>query len=254
MGGNLQGRVALVTGAGSGIGRASALAFAEAGARVVVADRAREHGQETVRQIEAMETEAHFVETDVSRLEDTQLMVSAAVERFGGLDFAHNNAGVDIQNHPSVVDMSEEDWDWLMGVNLKGVWLSMKAEIPELRRRGGGAAIVNTSSAGAFKAAPGFSAYAAAKAGVVMLTRAAALENARAGIRVNAIAPGPVRTPMFEKAVAENPGFEDALMAGTPMGRVADPQEIGRLVVWLCSADAVNITGHTVVTDGGGLA
>ena len=249
----LTGKIAIVTGAGQGIGRASAQRLAAEGATVVVVDANSAGTEETVKLIGEAGGTAKAATVDVTSADQLERLVAETVEEFGRLDIAHNNAGVDIGRHPTLVDTTEDEWDRIMSVNLKGIWLSMRAEIPAMTQAGGGS-IINTASAGAFKAGPGFSAYATTKAGVVMLTRAAALENSAANIRVNAIAPGMVRTPMLESAFSDSPQLEQMLVQMTPMGRISDASEMASIIAFLASDDASFVTGATIVADGGSLA
>ena len=237
------GKVALVTGAGSGIGRASALAFAREGARVVVSDIIDEGGEETVRLIEAAGGAASFVRADVSQAAEVQALVDEVVRSHGRLDYAHNNAGI-LGAMASSADCTEDDWDRTIAINLKGVWLCMRSEIPQMLTQGGGA-IVNTSSAAGLVAFRGLSAYVASKHGVAGLTKAAALDYARAGIRVNAVCPGFIDTPLVEGIASGDLGRI------LPVGRLGTPEEVAEAVVWLCSDAASYVTGHTMLVDGG---
>lgn len=248
----MEDKVALVTGAGSGIGRASAIAFAREGAKVVIADVATERGQETVRTIRDAGGEAVFAKADVSKASEVQAVVDMAVERYGRLDFGHNNAGI-AGSVAATVDCTEDNWDQIISVNLKGVWLCMKYEIQQMLRQGGGA-IVNTSSTAGLVGSKGSAAYAAASHGIVGLTKSAALEYAGAGIRVNAVCPGVTRTPMIEDFIRSNPSVEAQLIQRIPWGRMATPEEIAQAVLWLCSDAASFVTGHTLVADGGVVA
>jgi len=245
----IQDSVAIVTGASSGIGRAAAVRFAEEGASVVVADVDSDGGPGTVEIIRDAGGEATFVETDVSDREDIEAMVEAAVERYGGLDFAFNNAGIEGRND-SLTDQSDDDWERVIDINLKGVFLGMQAEIPAMIDDGGGA-IVNTSSIAGVVGFQGVSPYVASKHGVIGLTKTAALEYGREDVRVNAISPGVIETPMVERAEAANPEMIEAVSESTPMGRIGEPDEIGDAAVWLCSDDASFVTGETMVIDGG---
>jgi len=251
MAGNLAGKTALVTGGGSGIGRAASLAYAREGARVVVADVNVEGGEETVLQIKAAGGDAILVYADVSVPEDTQNMVAQAVEAFGSLDCAFNNAGISGgRDRRLTADYLEEDWDRVIGINLKGVWLCMKAEIPQMLKQGGGA-IVNTASVAGLVAISGTVAYIAAKHGVTGITKAAALEYAKSGIRVNAVCPGYIHTPMVQGIFDEIDGFEDRVASRHPIGRLGEPSEIAEAVVWLSSDAASFVTGHNMPVDGG---
>ena len=246
MAGQFDGKVALVTGAGSGIGRATALAFAREGATVVVADIADEGGAGTVRMIESAGGRSDFIHADISKGNEVQALVDECVRKHGRLDCAHNNAGV-LGAMSSTVDISEEDWDRTIAINLKGVWLCMRSEIPQMLQQGGGA-IVNTSSVAGLVAFQGLPAYVASKHGVAGLTKTAALENARKGIRVNAVCPGFIDTPLTEGLTAAD--FGDLI----PAARLGTPEEVAQAVVWLCSDAASYVTGHTMVLDGAMIA
>lgn len=246
MAGRFDGKVALVTGAGSGIGRATARAFADEGAKVVVVDLDMEGGEETVRQIRAAGGDAVFFRADVSRASDAEGMVRTAVERYGRLDVGVNNAGI-LQPPAPLGDLSEETFDRLIAVNLKGVFLGMKYEIQQMLRQGGGA-IVNTGSAASLIGFAGLSAYVASKHGVAGLTRAAALDYARQGIRINAVAPGAVRTPMVGPVTPET---EERVRLSEPIGRFAEPEEIAAAILYLASDAASFVLGHVMAVDGG---
>jgi NAD(P)-dependent dehydrogenase (short-subunit alcohol dehydrogenase family) len=248
----LKDKVALVTGAGSGIGRASALTFARAGARVVVADVVIAGGEETVRLIKAAGGEAIFVKADMAKAAEVEAMVNTAVAAFGRLDSAHNNAGIEGVT-ATTADYPEDDWERVININLKGVWLCMKYEIPQMLKQGGGA-IVNTASGAGLVGVPRMPAYVASKHGVVGLTRTAALEYAKAGIRVNAVCPGVIQTPMVERVTSRRPGMIEKMIAAEPIGRIGKPEEIAEAAVWLCSEAASFVTGHAMSVDGGALA
>lgn len=249
MGGSLEGKIALVTGAGSGIGRAAALAFAREGAKVVVADIVADGGKETLRLIEEGGGKGFFIEGDVSSSTDVQTIVQAAVETYGRLDCAFNNAGIEGAQAPTA-ECTEENWDRVLTINLKGAWLCMKHEIPIMLEQGGGA-IVNTASVAGLVGFPNISAYNASKGGVIQLTKTAALEYAKDGIRVNAVCPGVIRTPMIERFFGESPEAEAQFVAMEPVGRMGLPEEIAEAVIWLCSDAASFVTGHAMVVDGG---
>lgn len=247
----LTGKVAIITGAGSGIGQASALLFAAEGARVVVVDNAPRGGRETVTQIRRAGGEAIFVETDVSRADAVEKMVRETVETYGGIDILFNNAAVTLP--ASVVDASEEIWDRTMAIDLKGVFLPSKYAIPHMIA-GGGGSIINTASMCGLVASPNQAPYSAAKGGVVALTRQMAIDYAPHGIRVNGIAPSEVRTPMFlgfiNRAADPEKKMQE-LVARIPMGRVAEPEELARVALFLASDESSYITGVTLPVDGG---
>jgi len=251
MSGQLEGKVALVTGSASGIGRATALAFARGGAKVVVVDIAMEGGEDTVRLIKEAGGNAFFVDCDVSKVEDVDKMVKETVEAYGRLDYAHNNAaymGLKEDLVPTA-GMSEETWNRFININLKGVWLCMKYEIPQMVKQGTGV-IINATSGAVSKAAYGISAYAASKAGVLQLTRTAALEYAKYGIRINAVQPGATLTPGVERIIGVSPEMEKIGMSA-PIGRMARPEEVAEAVMWLCSDAASYVIGCHMVVDGG---
>lgn len=243
---------ALVTGGASGIGRASAIALANEGARVMVVDMSADGCDETCEMIKSNGGEAASHVCDVSDEHAVQGMVDASVAAFGQLDLAFNNAGIS-GAVAKTADYASDDWQRVLAVNLTGVWLCMKYEIPAMLNAGGGA-IVNTASVAGLVGMGGSPAYVAAKHGVVGLTKNAALEYAKANIRINAVCPGGVRTGMTEGAEKVNPGLFDWLIKAEPMGRVAAPEEIASAVVWLCSDGASFMTGHALAVDGGFVA
>lgn len=251
--GSFEHKVALITGGTSGIGLATARAFVREGAAVVIAGRSQERGQAALDELRQMGGEARFEQADVSQAEDVERLVSRTVAEFGGLDYAFNNAmNVDVGPAP-FHETSEADFDHLVGVAFKGVWLCMRREVREMLTRGGGA-IVNTSSLDALLPGPGTGVYAASKSAVIALSKAAAKEYARDGIRINVLCPGAFRTPMLESH-APNPEALPELLAGyaerIPMGRVGRPEEAANAVLWLCSEAASYVTGHNLVVDGG---
>ncbi|KAB1194320.1 SDR family oxidoreductase [Haloferax sp. MBLA0076] len=245
----IDGKVALVTGAASGIGRSTALRFAEEGAKVVVSDLQVDAGQQVVAEIEDAGGEAVFIEADVSKESDVARLVDETVSAFGGLDFAHNNAGIEGKAGP-MAEMELEDFQQVIDINLTGVFLSMKYEIPRLLERGGGA-IVNTASVAGMTGGPSLSHYYAAKHGVIGLTRSAALEVATENVRVNAVCPGVIETPMIERFTQGDDEAKAGLLEDEPIGRLGKPEEIASAVVYLCSDDASFVTGHPMVIDGG---
>jgi NAD(P)-dependent dehydrogenase (short-subunit alcohol dehydrogenase family) len=244
-----EGKVALVTGGSSGIGRATALVFAREGAKVVVANRRVDAGQETVQMIKDTGGDAFFIKTDVSQSIEVETLVNQTVERYGRLDYAFNNAGIGCEVTP-VADCPEEDWDLVINTNLKGVWLCMKYEIQQMLRQGGGAIVNNASIAGlvGFLGAP--PPYVVSKHGVIGLTKTAALEYATQNIRINCICPGVIRTPM----TGGSPEHIERLTKMEPVGRLGMPEEVAEAVIWLCSDKASFVIGHSMVIDGGFVA
>ena len=245
----LDGKVALVTGGSSGIGRTTALAFASAGARVAIGDVNVAGGEETVRMVEEAGGEAAFMRTDVSKGTEVEALVEGAVGRFGGLDCAFNNAGVDNLHFP-VGELPEEEWDRVIDINLKGIMFCLRYEIPPMLALGGGA-IVNSSSVVGLIGSPVSAAYISSKHGVVGLTRSAALDYANKGVRVNAVCPGVIRTGIVEAFLRELPTAEAQLATQSPMGRMGRPEEVAAAVIWLCSDEASFVTGQTLAIDGG---
>jgi NAD(P)-dependent dehydrogenase (short-subunit alcohol dehydrogenase family) len=251
-----KGKVALVTGGASGIGRVTAQVFAREGAKVVITtDKNIQGGEETIRLIKNEGGEAAFVRCDVSKAKEVEALVAKTVETYGKLDFAFNNAGIgpDGKRVPvvHVAEMPEELWERTININLTGVFYCMKYEIRQMLKQKSGA-IVNTSSAGAFKAVPGFSAYDASKIGLFGLTKAAALEVATSGIRINIICPGPtLRTQLIENLTGSIQGQKERMIEMLPMKRMAEPEEMAEAVMFLCSDAASYITGHALPVDGG---
>jgi NAD(P)-dependent dehydrogenase (short-subunit alcohol dehydrogenase family) len=246
------GKVALVTGASSGIGRATALAFAREGAKVVISDVVVDGGNETVQLIKKAGGEAIFVKADVAQAADVESLVQQTVATYGRLDCAHNNAGI---SGPltTVTDTAESKWDRVIAINLKGVWLCLKYELQHMSKQGSGA-VVNTASGAGLVGIAGASAYVASKHGVLGLTKTAALEYAKHGIRVNAVCPGVIETPMVQRLTDRHPSAAEAMVAGHPIGRVGKPEEIAEAVIWLCSEAASFVTGLAMSVDGGYVA
>jgi NAD(P)-dependent dehydrogenase (short-subunit alcohol dehydrogenase family) len=248
--GNFAGKVAFVTGAASGIGRAAALAFAREGASVAAADVSEQDNQETARLIEEQGGRALAVRCDVTRAEDVKAALDRTVEAFGRLDFAFNNAGIEPRKPAPTAEYEEEEWNRIIDINLRGVFLCMKHEIPLILEQGGGA-IVNTSSGAGVIGIKGSPAYTAAKHGVIGLTRAAALDYAAQNIRVNAVCPGYIDTPMMDRFTGGTPEGRAKVIAEEPVGRMGKREEIAAAVIWLCSDAAAFMVGHAMVMDGG---
>ena len=246
---NFEGRVALITGGASGIGRSIASAFAKAGAKVVIGDILKEQGDETVSMIRKAGGDAVFKEADISRPEAVEGLINAAVEHYGRLDCACNNAGIEGETIP-IVECSEENWDRTLNINLKGVWLCLKYEIAQMIKQGSGS-IVNISSTMGLVAFESIAPYVASKHGVIGLTKTAALEYAKSGIRINAVCPGNTHTHIIDRVMAVSPEIIETLIDSTPVGRLAQPDEIAEAVIWLCSDAASFVTGHSLVVDGG---
>jgi NAD(P)-dependent dehydrogenase (short-subunit alcohol dehydrogenase family) len=248
----LEGKVGIVTGGTSGIGRDTAVLFAKAGAKVVVAGRREQEGNETVELIRTAGGEGLFVKTDVSKTAEVEALVQKAVQRFGRLDVAFNNAGIEGVWVP-IVRQSEEDWDRTIDINLKGVWLCLKYEIQQMLKQGGGGAIVNMASVTGLIGSAGAAAYSASKHGVIGLTKSAALETAKSGIRINAVCPAVIETPMGERLFSA-PAVHKQVIGLHPIGRIGRPAEIAEAVLWMCSDRASFMTGQSLVLDGGFLA
>jgi NAD(P)-dependent dehydrogenase (short-subunit alcohol dehydrogenase family) len=253
MPGLVHGKVVLVTGGGSGIGRATALKLAEEGATVMIADYAQEGGERTVKMIKDAGGTASFIHADVSIARQVEAIVSKTVETYGRLDGAFNNAGIEGRVGVTTVECNEENFDRTIAINLKGVWLCMKYEIPQMLKQGSGS-IVNTASGLGLVGLAGAAAYSASKHGVVGLTRTAALEYATKNIRVNCVCPGIIRTPMSERIIDSGGISEQVFIASEPVGRMGKPEEIAEGVVWLLSDAASFVTGHPMAIDGGWVA
>jgi NAD(P)-dependent dehydrogenase (short-subunit alcohol dehydrogenase family) len=248
----LRGKVTIVTGGTSGIGRDAAVLFAKAGAKVVVAGRREVEGKETIGLVRAAGGDGLFVKTDVSQAAEVHALVRKTVEKFGRLDIAFNNAGIEGSLIP-IAEQSEEDWDRTIDVNLKGTWFCLKYEIQQMLKQGGGGAIVNMASVAGLIGFPGLATYCASKHGVMALTKSAALETARSGIRINVVCPAVIETPMAERIFGEAE-IRKYSLGLHPMGRFGTPMEVAEAVVWMCSDRASFMTGQSLVLDGGFLA
>ena len=247
----LEGKIALITGGTTGIGRDTAVLFAKEGAKVVFTGRREAEGNETLSLVRAAGGDALFLKSDVSKASDVQSIVQKTIEKHGRLDFAFNNAGVEGVWVP-LVEQTEENWDYVHNINLKGLWLCLKYEIQQMIQQGGGGAIVNMSSVAGVKGFPGAGVYVASKHGVLGLTKVAALEYAAAGIRVNAVCPAVIETPMADRAFAD-PEMNKRVLAQHPLGRFGKPVEVAEAVLWLCSAKSSFTTGQYIAIDGGAL-
>ncbi len=249
MGKLLEGKVALITGGGSGIGRAAAVLFSNEGATVIVANRKAENGHETVRMIKEAGGEATYIQTDVSKKKDIETLLSAIVQKYGRLDCAFNNGGIDGKPAP-IVDCEEEDWDEIININMKGTFLLMKYEIRQMLKQGHGS-IVNMSSICGVVARPNRCAYTASRHGIVGLTKTAALEYSSRGIRINAVSPGSIRTDIFYRSTKGNPEKEKMYAQVHPIGRIGEPEEVAHAALWLCSDASSFVAGHSLFVDGG---
>ena len=245
-----KGKVAIVTGGSFGIGRATAVAFAERGAKVVVADYVEDH--ETVKMITDKGREAIFIKCDVSKTEEVRMMVEETINTYGRLDYAYNNAGIEGMQG-ATTECTDENWERTIGVNLKGVWLCMKYEIPEMLKQKGGA-IVNCASIAGLVGFPGLPAYVASKHGMVGLTKTAALEYAKENIRVNAVCPGVIKAAMIDRFTGKDKAAEKQFVDMEPIGRMGEPEEVAEAVIWLCSDGASFVTGDAMAVDGGWIA
>src|SRR6516225_10070222 len=253
MAGILDGKVALITGAGSGIGQATSRIFAREGARLVLADVVEEGGNRTLKMVQDLGSQAIFVKCDVAKWSDVESAVAKAVQTYGRLDCAFNNAGIEGQGGDTH-QCSEDNWARVISINLTGVFFCMKAEINQLLKQNSGGAIVNTSSGAGLAGVRGMPAYVAAKHGVAGLTQAAAVEYGRDRIRVNAVCPGPIRTPMMARLLGERPDAEQRFARGGPLKRLGEAEEIAETVAWLCSDRASYVTGVPMPVDGGFMA
>jgi NAD(P)-dependent dehydrogenase (short-subunit alcohol dehydrogenase family) len=242
-------KIAIITGASSGIGRTTAIALAKVRNKVVLAARRDKEGEETLRLVKKSGGEGIFVKTDVSNEDEVRALVEKTVKRYGRLDYAFNNAGV-VEDPAPFTNKTSSIFDKIMTINVKGVWLSMKHEILQMLKSGGGA-IVNNSSVYGVIGNPQLPIYTASKHAVLGLTKAAALEYAKAGIRINAVAPGAIETEAMEQSIGNNKQLREALVALHPIGRAGKPEEIANAVVWLLSDKASFVTGHTLLVDGG---
>ncbi len=252
MGGLVEGKVALVTGAASGIGNATAQALAREGARVVVADIDVDGGEKTAATIAEMGGRAHFVRADVTCEGEVETLIAAAIETFGRLDCAVNNAG--ITPAPSALsDIALEDWIRTLTINLTGIFLCLKYELPVMQKQASGA-IVNMASGAGVVATPGLAHYCASKHGILGLTKTAAMENIKAGIRVNALCPGAVDTPMLRASIGSDPNLEKLVLNSLPAGRLGRSEEIAEAAVWLCSERASFVNGESMLIDGGSVS
>ena len=243
---SFQNKVVIITGAGSGIGKAAALAFAQEGAKVIVSDIDEDGGHKTVVAIKNCAGEGTFIRCDVSKESEVKNLIDQTIQKYGRLDCAYNNAGIE-EHSTSITTCAEEKWNRIINTNLKGVWLCMKYEIPAMLKSGGGS-IVNCSSIAGLVGFPNMPAYVASKHGVIGLTETASLEYAKQNVRINAVCPGPILTPMLERLTKEQ---ENELTEKDPMGRVGKPEEIADSVLWLCSEKASYITGQSMAIDGG---
>jgi NAD(P)-dependent dehydrogenase (short-subunit alcohol dehydrogenase family) len=250
MTGRLEGKVALITGAGSGMGRAAAELFAREGARVVVSDVVDDAGNETVAAVRAAGGDATFVRADVSKWSDCEAMVKCATDTYGALHVLYNNAGIFPADDGGVLDTPESTWENVMEINLKGVWLGCRAGIPAMIASGGGSIVNVASFVALMGAATAQIAYTASKGGVLSMTREMAVEYARQGIRANALCPGPIQTPLLEELLSD-PGRRARRMVHIPMGRLGRAEELAQAALFLASDDASFMTGASLVVDGG---
>lgn len=248
----LAGKVALVTGGTSGIGRDTAVLFAKEGAKVVVTGRRDAEGKETLEMMRGGGGDGLFLKGDVAKAADVEMVIQKTVEKFGRLDIAFNNAGIE-GNWVPLVEQSEQDWDRVIDINLKGTWLCLKYEIRQMLKQGGRGTIVNMSSVAGWIGSAGAATYCASKHGVLALTKTAALEHAKDGIRVNAVCPAVIETAMAERAFAD-PAVNKFVLSQHPLGRFGKPREISEAVLWMCSERSSFMTGQSLIMDGGFLA
>lgn len=253
---NFTDKVVLITGGSSGIGRATALAFGREGAKVVVASRREKEGEETAKLVREIGAEAVFIQTDVAQAQQVQTLVEETVKHYDRLDIAFNNAGVE-GPIKTLIEQTEEDFNDIININLKGMWLCLKYEILQMLKQGGGGAIVNTSSISGLVGMPASSIYAASKHGVLGITKSAALEYAESGIRINAVSPAAIDTAMLNRFLSSNPYLgspeeaKEQFKTKHPLGRIGTPEEVSEAVLWLCSDGASFVTGQSLAIDGG---
>jgi NAD(P)-dependent dehydrogenase (short-subunit alcohol dehydrogenase family) len=245
-------KVVLITGGSFGIGQAAAIAFAQRGAKVIVADYIEDKEGHTMNEIKAAGTKGLFVKCDVSRASEVKAMIEKIIDTYGRLDYAFNNAGIEGSMSPTH-ECSEENWDKTIAINLKGVWLCMKYQISQMLKQGKGVIVNNASIAGLI-GFPGLPAYVATKHGIVGLTKTAALENAKSGLRINAVCPGVIKTAMVDRIINNNKEIEQQFISQEPIGRMGMPSEVADAVIWLCSDASSFVTGHSLPVDGGWVA
>ena len=250
---NLNNKTALITGAGSGIGRASALEFARNGANIVIGDIDLESAEETAHLLANSDAKSLAIKVDVSNNSEVQSMVDQTIAECGRLDYAHNSAGTEgnLDSSRGTLGTSEEEWDRLLSINLKGVWMCMRAEIPHMLEQGGGAIVNSGSISSLVGSTAGFVAYSASKSGILGLTRSSALEFASQNVRINAVCPGYIETPLWQKYIDEDPSLHETISNRQPIGRLGTAKEVAQAVVWLCSDASSLITGVALPLDGG---
>ncbi|QBD75516.1 SDR family oxidoreductase [Ktedonosporobacter rubrisoli] len=243
-------KIVMITGGSTGIGQVTALAFAREGASVIIAGRRASEGEKTVSHLREQGAQASFIKTDVTVESEVAHLIKEIVASYGRLDIAFNNAGY-LGGKGPLIELTETDWDTTLDINLKGTWLSMKYEIRQMLRQGSGIIVNMSSNIGGHVARPMVTPYAVAKAGVRMLTQSAALEYIKSGIRINAVSPGPIRTPMSRQANETDEQRDQRVATSSPLGRVGQPQEVANTVLWLSSPEASLVVGHDIVLDGG---